>query len=275
MLTMALFWLLKKRHSQQELSPEKIVKIVNDSKLNDKNKIKFLINIKKLEIELLPWFMKAISTIGVIVFFSMLLATLLQTVTLSNRENKLKKIEKNVIIREKEFANTINILISNIEEQLIRHKTKLTKDYESIINYKITELEKESTPNHYAIYRLAMLIGDKEKAFNAITKSDRKATKISDVVSLVEYQCYIGNKIYAKKLLEKYNLGKEVFKIKANSPKWALKIYVLMTFVEGNKNKYISHIMFLLKKKEGDSLKWLNNEIEKLENNNRSTTSRR
>ena len=273
LLGMMIFLHFKKCH-YNDFSFTKIETLIDEYALDSIKKIEFLLEIKKIEAETIPWFMKAISTIGIVAFFSMILATLIQTIELNNKKNELIELKKNELVilkQQKEFDNTIDILISNIEEQLIKYKIKLTKEHINIIQYKIKKLENTTTPDYYKLYRLAILINDKEKAFNAITKTDRKSKNIADIISLIEYQCYIGNKNRANSLLQKYNLETKVTKLKTSSPKWALKIYILMSFISDNRMKYISEIQFILKKTEEETKSWLNREIKRLERRNTYT----
>jgi len=73
----------------------------------------------------------------------------------------------------------------------------------------------------------------------------------------------MGNRIQASKLLKQYELDKKLSKL---SSKWALKIYILMSFIDENEKKYLQNIKILLNTNNTkEASRWLDREIKRLE----------
>ncbi len=260
-----MIWHMKKASNIENNSLEKIEKLLEDDDLENYKKITFLLEIKKLYIDSIPWYMKAISSIGVVAFFSMILAALIQTIELTKKSDELKilKKEQSIIYKEeKNFQEIIEILISNIEEQLVVGRIKLSDKHIKLIKYKIEKIEKLPNPNYNKLYRLSIMIGDMEKAFYSIMKIDKKEENLPNIISIAEFQCYQGNRKYAYSLLKKYHVEK---KISTLDKTWALKTYILLSYIHDSEIKYLSNIKYLLNTNSITTKRWINKKIGDIE----------
>jgi biopolymer transport protein ExbB/TolQ len=258
------FFIFKKFKTleKQNLLTNNIQCLINDIK-KDKNKLKYLLKIKKLENNSIPWYMKGISTVGVIAFFSMILATLIQTIELTSKNSELIDIEnkyKKTLDSQKKLESIINNTVENLYEQAIKGK-KITNENKKLIKYRISKILNSSQSDYATVYRLSMIIDDYEQALDSVTKIDKDSTNIHDVISLAEYS-YMQGRIKDTRVLIK---EKELYKnISTLSSSWALKVLVLMTLVDNDDNNYIAEISKELQLPRHEAKIWLKEKQKKL-----------
>lgn len=207
--------------------------IIENRNISEVERINLLISLNKDIKEVIPWYQKSISTIGIVAFISMIFAISLQTVTLTKESINLESM-KFEISKLKESKEEVEKIISDTTITMYKKyaETGRLSDREiSIIKFKIKELENEKSPNYQQIYQFSMLIGDFNKAIEAIPFVDKSKPieNIPDVISLAQYYYIIDDIDNAKKMTTRAN---DKVSSLIQQPYWVLQLGALKSLLK-------------------------------------------
>jgi len=209
---------------------KKIEESIEKSNSSDKEKIKLMISLEKHKASSTPWYMSSISTIGIVAFFSMMLATLIQTINVTKEtftHEKLKMDIDKLMISKNEADSIIDSMTYSSFANYARDGV-LTESETRIINYKISILEMEKPPNDLEIYKLSMLTHNLAKAREAISSVDTKSQikGAPDKISLAQFYFLTGNKDESRKIITDTEKS-----LSSLSTYWKFQLVVLKSLV--------------------------------------------
>jgi hypothetical protein len=156
------------------------------------------------------WYEKSFSAIGVVAFFSMLIATGVQTLKSSVESAQAEQLKKEVQ-QLKDERTTIGTLLADISRSVefqFRETGRLDRPGKEILSYRIKALQETGELNHDQLSELfvvAFALHDLETAKDAVDRNPNLLDKTvpADMLTLAEYDYLVGAPNAAKELIAK------------------------------------------------------------------------
>lgn len=266
--TVAIIYIYFNNRKLTIIDPKKIIKEINeDNSITVDKKAEVICMIEKTYRADLHWFEKAISTIGVVAFFSMTVAISLQSFSLSSHKQELELVKK-----EKDIINDkikeFNPFVKSYSQLICRRymKTgKITDHEKEILEYRLNQLEENEISGAalYEIFQITFV----DKKFERITIHLENNWDLldkfhpTDKISLAQYYFSNGAKMRSNDILS--NLDSHI----NNMPEtWRFKYYVLFSAVNNDYSTYLLDISLILRLSKEEALKRLKKEVLLLEN---------
>lgn len=251
-ITLVLIFRIRTDQSRNKTLLEKLRETANNDQLTPQERFNSLSRVAKIEQGQIPWYERSISTIGAVLFFSMIITTAVQTIKATHLNFKtdqllvkIGKLEKQAEEAEKIVPILASSVIDLYHKDAILNSTRI-----SILKHRLKQLDEVSKLNNDQImeqYNIAIILGEYEKAVEIIDRNiqvlDR--TKIPDQISLAEYYFLTGAEPMSKKIIA--GLKSKISDLPAQ---WQFKLIVLSALMdsnfEQNKKKYILEVSGIL-----------------------------
>ncbi len=237
----ATFFLVLKIQKRQANEDNYINKAQNlmGNELAAKEQIRVLLEMAKIQHSKIPWYERSFSTVGVILFLSMLVAAGIQTVKASIETIKADNLQQEMKALESQRSN-LEILISDIARSVInkyRYYGQLDRTEEQILHHRLRQLDTNAKQTHDNIvetYQIALILGDFNKAVSILDRNLEllNITVPADRVSLAEYYYLVGAIDSAKELIKKLRL-----EMSSLSEMWRFKIIILSATMDVDENR--------------------------------------
>lgn len=216
-----------------------------------------------------PWYEKGLSAIGIVAFFSMSIATGIQTININSNTAKLEVSKKELQLAE-ERIDVIDRLTREIASDLTHKRipsNNLTTLQLKIVEFRISQLEEKSDINNddfRELFQLLLINQDYKKAINLFHNSIELIddSRLSDLISLAQYYLLTGvpsqAELLYKSVYNKYNSLPDL---------WKYKILIIGVAIDRRRLKEHSRQLSVLNKIGiNDANSQLLKEIERYEN---------
>lgn len=207
-LCLTLLFLLKNFRLQKDSLIGQLREAAKNEDLSALEHFNSLCEIAKIQQNQIPWYERSVSTIGIVAFISMLIATGIQTISATHESLKVDflKVEVEKLIKQKNEAETLVADISNAIFSIHLKSGKLDAAEAAILRYRMNQLENVSKLDEKVLieqYRISLILGDFDKAIGILDQNIKLLDETSDIdqVSLAEYYYLTGGHEKAKELL--------------------------------------------------------------------------
>lgn len=205
-----IFYMFALRSMSNETFVKQNLEILANELEDKEKKISKLIEIEKLKISKIPWWERSVSTIGVLAFISMTIATSVQTTNSILIEHKLEKSKMNSS-KLTEKIDSAESLIKSISHIVLKQRVEhgqLDKAGKEVLLHRLSGiLFDDDKSNEHAIeaYNISMALGKYDTAIEIIEEHEVvfRSTLPSDQVSLAEYYYLIGLEEKSKHIVER------------------------------------------------------------------------
>jgi hypothetical protein len=236
--------------------------------------LKAVAEIAKIRQSELPWYERSLSTIGIVAFFSMLLATGFQTVNSVKAEIDSSTLKQEISSLESQ-RKTWNKIIKELSEVIIQKATndKLEKSEESVLRQRLLELDKIDKPDKEdEIERLKIYLALKEydlaSALVEKSKNLENGASSEDLIFLAEMSFLDGASARTRVLLQKF-----AEQLSKQPTDWQLRYYVLSAAMASDPKYYAGEVAILRHSTLEDATQWLERKIEELKTQARRRTA--
>ncbi len=253
-LTIGLLFILKLREDRfrNKRLLEQLHEAADNPQLSPKDRFNSLSKVAKLEQDQIPWYERSISTIGAVLFFSMIITTAVQTIrdTHLNIKNERLQVKIEELEKQSKEAEELVPKVASTILDLYYKDGILNSTWISTLRYRLKQLDEVATKNNDQLveqYNIAIILGEYEKAVEIIDRNiqflDR--TKIPDQISLAEYYYRTGAESMSKEIIA--GLKSRISNLPAQ---WQFKEIVLRALMdsnfEQNKKNYILEVSSIL-----------------------------
>ena len=195
----------------------RLLKKVLEEDLSPENRIDGLKELGNLEVQRIPWYERSLSVVGIFAFFSMLIATGIQTLAGMQQTSRTDDLRKEVemLAGERETAEAVISLAAESEMRRFAISSSLHPEAKRLIKHRENYLResiaspagvddervKDDTRELYTIY---IYFNDYESAVSLLEQSTDllDATKLVDRITLAEYYILIRLNESAREILD-------------------------------------------------------------------------
>lgn len=239
--------LIRQNRSKRDIVEDELARIsLTDTPPLDR--IKALSEIANIRDTNTPWYQKSLSAIGVVAFFSMLIATGVQTFKGSVVSAQAERLRGEVATLKKERSD-IERLMGGVAGSVIaqyREAGRLDQAGQDILRHRLEYLRASQKPDHDDIvemFEIALILRDYASAKDLLNRHidllDR--AKPDDLISLAEYEYLVG----APKTAQKY--ADRVTRQDRELPKASqIRLIVLNAEINGNVDHYVRELAAVL-----------------------------
>jgi hypothetical protein len=208
--------------------------------------IKAIAEVAKARQTEIPWYEKSLSTIGIVAFFSMLIATSFQTINSAKAEIEASNLRQEIKELEAQ-RETWNRLVKDLAQVAILKSAsgKLEPSEEAVLRQRLSHLDKIDKPDSEdQVEQLKLLLALKEYDLSAalVEKSKvlRDETSPETLLFLAEMAFVDGARARAKGLLKRFESNL------SNQPAdWQLRFYVLQATLDADPKAYVESVASL------------------------------
>lgn len=252
-LCLTLLFVLKNYRLHKGGFIEQLREAAESQDLSPLERFNSLCEVTKIQQNQIPWYERSVSTIGIVAFISMLIATGIQTISATHESLKvdLLKAEVEKLTKQKDEAETLVSDISNAVLSLYLKSGKLEAAEAAILRYRMKQLENVSKLDEKVLieqYRIALILGEFDKAIDILDKNIQllDETADADQISLAEYYYLTGGHEKARELI---NRLQPKLSILADQLKFRIIVLSALTDPEAELKieNYIRQIASLLK----------------------------
>ncbi|MGZ0080164.1 hypothetical protein [Methylomonas sp. YC3] len=219
-----------------------IARIITDVSPITAETLGHLVELSKLQQNELPWFERSLSTIGVVAFFSMIIATGVQTfkATIDQLELASLKYDIKQLENQKKIFDKLIPDISRTVLQEYRKNGYLFPDEKEFATQRIAQLDEKPTlsmPEIEEMFNLSIATGDLSHAVASIRKNSDllMQTDVNSLMILAEYNFHNGASNIANQILDK--VRDRIMSSNGNVPDGIkFRFYVLDSILEPNLN---------------------------------------
>jgi hypothetical protein len=242
-ISIYLIWRQKQVHKPSEL--DGIWNKITVKDTYDADDLKAIAEIAKVRQSEAPWYERSVSTIGIVAFFSMLIATSVQTVGSAKTEIESSNLRWE--IKELELQrNSWRKLVKELSELIIYKKgsdTKLEKSEGDVLQQRliqIEEIDKNSLEEESEKLKIYLALKQFDKAAALIDKLPLEGTTSETKLFLAE-MCFIdGAKERAKPLLEKFE-----HELSKQPVEWQVRYFSINVALGSNPEEYRNEVSAL------------------------------
>jgi hypothetical protein len=227
--------------------------------------IRAIAEIAKVRRIQIPWHERSISAIGIVAFFSMLVATSFQTINAAKAEIESSILKQEIQSLEAQRASW-NRLIRDLSEVIVLKASndKLEKSEEGVLKQRLSELDKIDKPDNEAdseklkIY-LALRLYDNASALIEKSKVLGDSASPENIIFLAEMSYLDGSRAKAKVLLKRFERSL------SNQPiDWQVRFYVLSAALSSDPKLYVNEIAALKHMSPDDANQWIESKVNDL-----------
>lgn len=229
------------------------------------DEIKVIAEVAKVRQTDIPWYERSVSTIGIVAFFSMLVATSFQTVNSVKAEIESTNLKQEILSLEAQ-RNSWNRLVRDLSEVIVLKATngKLEKSEESILKQRLNEIDKIDKANKEEEgekLRLYIALKQYDNASELIEKSKLLSDEATpeNLIFLAEMSFVDGARAQARALLKKFEDG-----LSKQPAPWQLRYYILNAALSSDPKVYGNEVAALRHSSLDDANQWLETKIEEL-----------
>jgi len=171
--------------------------------------LKLLVELAKVEQAQTPWYERSLSAVGVVAFFSMIIATGWQTVQTSLGEAKLQAMQKEQtqLINEEKAMDTHLSQISRAISTQARQAGKVDEEYQPTLRFRLEYLRSQEKLDDSQIVEmcdLALLMEDSTTLIDAIQRDSGLVRRLKpvDIITIAEYFYTVNSPGKAEELVE-------------------------------------------------------------------------
>jgi cell division protein FtsB len=227
---------------------------------------KILVEIAKMRDARIPWYEKSLSTIGVVAFFSMLLATGLQTVKSNAEQIQVAQLKSEVGALEKERTDVetfLSTLSQSVESEAILRQ-EMNRPTREILLHRLKQLQGLAKPSKEEIlelFNVAVLLRDYSTAKEVVSQNIGllDQSKPEFIISIAEYQYMVGARNSAND-----SLGKIRSQISTLPPTIASRIVVLDASLDGQIDAHTAEFAQILRISPAEARQQLADRVAKL-----------
>jgi uncharacterized membrane protein len=243
-LSLTLYLLRIQRMQNKQTELDKIWKEITAKPNPGLEDLKVIAEVAKVRQTEIPWYERSLSTIGLVAFFSMLIATSFQTINSAKTEIESSNLRQEIKGLESQRAGW-NKLVKNLSEVIVlkqMNSGKLEESEKDILKQRISDLEqtnsktKEDEIEQLKIY-LALKQFDNASAL--VEKSEVLVNDASpeNLLLLAEASFLDGAKNRAKFLLSKFepNISKQ-------PQEWQVRFFVIRAALDPNPGNYAKDV---------------------------------
>jgi hypothetical protein len=203
----ACFWIQRRRSQESGLVKE--LRGVPVTDLPIRERVDLLHKIAIIKRHEAPWFERSLSTVGVVVFFSMLIATAIQTASATREAIEAERLRQGV--KELESQRSVaESLLSDFTKAVVaqyRQSGRVDPVGEQLLRHRLDQLQALTTRSRVDVveeFELSLIVGDFKRALALVEKDADllNTTDPADTVSLAEYHYIDGADGSARDLLQ-------------------------------------------------------------------------
>ena len=195
-----------------------------------------------------PWYERSLSTVGVIAFFSMTIASGVQLIKTTVESVKSDQLQQEIAAMNRE-RSVIEGFLGRVSRAVAAQYTetgRLDSAGKEILEHRLKELRLKEIVNHDELvetFTLALLLRDYETAKGALDRNIKLLddTRPSDVISLAEYEVLEGAPNTANEYLRKIEPA-----LSTLPSAWQVRVIVLDTVINGNDDIHAKRLASLL-----------------------------
>jgi len=233
---------------------------------NPADKANSLVELAKLEHELRPWWERALSTIGIVAFASMSIATTVQTLNATVAQHKLELVQAQVVELTDQIKDSKDLIAALAHGALERFGSNGGRDpsAKKLLTFRLEQLVGVLSPTSEEMreaYAIAIALEKYEIAYSFLDDHPELLNKTipADIVTLAEYYYLSGSEEQAREILELVKI--ETTKL----PKYSkLRMLYLDIILNGDKQHNLQAIEAILKISPDRANAVVNQEIERL-----------
>lgn len=241
-LTLYLLQLHRTRNRETEL--DRIWKDVTQKPNLTTEDLKAIAEVAKVRQTALPWYERSVSTIGIVAFFSMLIATSLQSINSANTEIESSNVRQEIKALEAQ-RDVWKQLVKSLSEVIVLKQLNSGKIEESerdILRQRVKDLEQaetgkpETDSERLKIY-LALQQFDNASAIVEKSSALAESTLPETLLLLAENSFLDGAKSRTKLLLSKFepNISKQPLE-------WQVRFFVIKAALEPSPEVYTKEV---------------------------------
>jgi hypothetical protein len=260
----AFITVIQRRHTRDVSLASSFSKLLQEN-FSPLERIQALSELAKLRASEGAWYEKSISVVGVIAFFSMLVATGLQTVNSSITALQADQLRKELTTLEGERSKTDNLLatVSRSIMDQSRISGKIDRSGQEILRDRLSRLQSLPKPDKEELTELfdvSLLLGDFETAKECL---DRNAELLDrarpeNLLRLAEYEYIQGTPMAAKEYLKRLENDSTRLPIP-----WQVRIVIVRALVNGNVEQSAIELAAILRIDKAEAAQRLSVEMEK------------
>lgn len=227
--------------------------------------IRAIAEIAKVRRIQIPWYERSISTIGIVAFFSMLVATSFQTINAAKAEIESSNLKQEIQSLEAQRTSW-NRLIRDLSEVIVLKASndKLEKSEEGLLRQRLSELDKIDKPDNdvdsekLKIY-LALRLYDNASTLIEKSKVLGDSASPENVIFLAEMSYLDGSRAKAKVLLKRFERN-----LSSQPIDWQVRFYVLNAALSSDPKLYVNEIAALKHISPDDAGQWTESKVNDL-----------
>jgi hypothetical protein len=259
-VVLTVYLLYKQRAASKQTELETIWHNISSATSPSAKDLKAIARIAKARQSEIPWYERSVSTIGIVAFFSMIIATSVQT--LNSVKAEVESIRLRQEIKELEAQRVAwKKNVKGLAEVIVHKKSnggKLEKTEEDILRQRLTQIEesesptKEETAEKLKIY---LALGRNEEASLLVDTSsllDGEATP-ETLLLLAEASFLEGSSGRAKSLLKKF----EQSGLSRQPQEWQLRYFVLSATLSPDPRLFRNEVAALRHVAVSEAEEWL------------------
>ncbi len=214
----------------------------------------------------ISWFERSISTIGIVFFFSMLIATSIQTINSAKAEIESANLKQELKGLESQ-RNAWNKLIKELSEVIVLKQSnygRLEKSEEEVLRQRLTqveEIEKPDKEDEAEKLKLYLALKQYDKASALIDKSTLLADAASPetLIFLAEMSFLDGARARAKTLLKKFES-----ELSKQPVEWQLRFFIVSAAISADPKLYGKEVAALKQIQLNEAEEWLADRVAEL-----------
>lgn len=262
-LGISAYLIIKQRTQSKRSELDAIWEIVSANEKPTGAEIKAIARIAKVRQSEIPWYERSISTIGIVAFFSMIIATGVQT--LSSVKAEVESIRLRQEIKELEAQRSLwKKNVKELSEVIVLKQTnsgKLETSEEDILRQRLAQIEETASPSKQDV-------ADKLKVYMALKRYDEAsalveqstllddATSPGDLLFLAEMSFLDGAKGRAKALLKKFES-----ELSKQPSDWQLRYLVVNAALSNDPKSFGPQVAALRHEEISEAEDWLMKEV--------------
>lgn len=253
-----IFLIVQKRRAKETDLLAEARKLAGDE-LTPLERLEALAQMARIRKREMPWFEQSLSTLGVVVFFSMLIATSVQTAKASLEAAEAERLRQDVKALEVQRSD-LDTLVVDITRAVVtqyRRTGRLDPTGERVLKHRLLELDKVANPSRADLiekFEIAFIAGDFERAVSLIERNidllDR--TDPGNIITLAEYYYLGGAAGSATELLDQLEP-----KMSTLPPAWRVRMIVLNSILKPDPPRYSAELSAVLRISSEDAARQL------------------
>lgn len=253
-----IFLILQKRRAKETDLLTEARKIAG-GELTPLQRLEALAQMARIRKREMPWFEQSLSTLGVVVFFSMLIATSVQTAKASLEAAEAERLRQEVKALEIQRSD-LDTLVVDITRAVVtqyRRTGRLDSTGERVLKHRLLELDKVANPSRADLiekFEIAFIAGDFERAVSLIERNIDLLDRADpgNIITLAEYYYLDGAAGSAAELLAQLEP-----KMSTLPPAWRVRMIVLNSVLKPDPPRYSAELSTVLRISSEDAARQL------------------